>query len=36
VADLVVQISMAGGVDCLNVAAASAVGFWAARVTAAR
>ena len=31
-ADLVVRIPMAGGVDPLNVAAASAVAFWATRV----
>jgi len=31
-ADLVVRIPMAGGVDSLNVAAASAVAFWATRV----
>ncbi|MCF4121445.1 RNA methyltransferase [Antribacter sp. KLBMP9083] len=31
-ADLVVKIPMAGGVDSLNVAAASAVAFWATRV----
>ncbi|WP_149204379.1 TrmH family RNA methyltransferase [Actinotalea subterranea] len=31
-ADLVVRIPMAGGVDSLNVAAASAVAFWAVRV----
>ncbi len=30
-ADLVVRIPMAGGVDSLNVAAASAVAFWATR-----
>lgn len=30
--DLVVRIPMAGGVDSLNVAAASAVAFWATRV----
>ena len=30
-ADLVVQIPMGGGVDSLNVAAASAVAFWALR-----
>ncbi|WP_127126165.1 RNA methyltransferase [Georgenia sp. SYP-B2076] len=32
VADAVVRIPMAGGVDSLNVAAASAVAFWATRV----
>ena len=32
--DLVVKIPMAGGVDSLNVAAASAVAFWALRPTA--
>lgn len=32
-ADVVVRIPMAGGVDSLNVAAASAVAFWATRVT---
>jgi tRNA G18 (ribose-2'-O)-methylase SpoU len=32
-ADLVVRISMAGDVDSLNVAAASAVAFWALRAT---
>lgn len=31
-ADVVVRIPMAGGVDSLNVAAASAVAFWATRV----
>ncbi|WP_422723827.1 TrmH family RNA methyltransferase [Isoptericola luteus] len=31
-ADMVVKIPMAGGVDSLNVAAASAVAFWATRV----
>lgn len=31
-ADRVVTIPMAGGVDSLNVAAASAVAFWATRV----
>lgn len=31
-ADLVVKIPMAGGVDSLNVAAASAVAFWATRL----
>jgi len=31
-ADLVVRIPMSGGVDSLNVAAASAVAFWATRV----
>jgi tRNA G18 (ribose-2'-O)-methylase SpoU len=31
-ADVVVKIPMAGGVDSLNVAAASAVAFWATRV----
>ena len=31
-ADLVVRIPMAGDVDSLNVAAASAVAFWATRV----
>jgi tRNA G18 (ribose-2'-O)-methylase SpoU len=31
-ADIVVKIPMAGGVDSLNVAAASAVAFWATRV----
>ncbi|HEY3438058.1 MAG TPA: RNA methyltransferase [Actinotalea sp.] len=31
-ADLVVRIPMAGGVDSLNVAAASAVAFWATRL----
>ncbi|QAY70811.1 TrmH family RNA methyltransferase [Xylanimonas protaetiae] len=31
--DVVVKIPMAGGVDSLNVAAASAVAFWATRVT---
>jgi tRNA G18 (ribose-2'-O)-methylase SpoU len=30
-ADVVVRIPMAGGVDSLNVAAASAVAFWATR-----
>ena len=30
-ADVVVTIPMAGGVDSLNVAAASAVAFWATR-----
>ena len=30
-ADLTVRIPMAGGVDSLNVAAASAVAFWALR-----
>jgi tRNA G18 (ribose-2'-O)-methylase SpoU len=30
-ADIVVRIPMAGGVDSLNVAAASAVAFWATR-----
>ncbi len=30
-ADTVVTIPMAGGVDSLNVAAASAVAFWATR-----
>ena len=30
-ADLVVRIPMGGGVDSLNVAAASAVAFWAVR-----
>jgi tRNA G18 (ribose-2'-O)-methylase SpoU len=30
-ADLVVRIPMTGGVDSLNVAAASAVAFWATR-----
>jgi tRNA G18 (ribose-2'-O)-methylase SpoU len=30
--DVVVRIPMAGGVDSLNVAAASAVAFWATRV----
>ena len=29
--DVVVRIPMAGGVDSLNVAAASAVAFWATR-----
>ena len=33
-ADVVVRIPMAGGVDSLNVAAASAVAFWATRVGA--
>lgn len=33
-ADVVVRIPMAGGVDSLNVAAASAVAFWATRATA--
>jgi tRNA G18 (ribose-2'-O)-methylase SpoU len=33
-ADVVVRIPMAGGVDSLNVAAASAVAFWATRVAA--
>ncbi len=32
-ADVVVRIPMAGGVDSLNVAAASAVAFWATRVS---
>ncbi|MGZ4752900.1 MAG: TrmH family RNA methyltransferase, partial [Oryzihumus sp.] len=32
-ADVVVKIPMAGGVDSLNVAAASAVAFWALRPT---
>jgi tRNA G18 (ribose-2'-O)-methylase SpoU len=32
-ADLVVRIPMSGGVDSLNVAAASAVAFWALRAT---
>ena len=30
--DVVVRIPMAGGVDSLNVAAASAVAFWATRI----
>ena len=30
-ADLVVKIPMAGGVDSLNIASASAVGIWALR-----
>jgi tRNA G18 (ribose-2'-O)-methylase SpoU len=30
-ADVAVRIPMAGGVDSLNVAAASAVAFWATR-----
>lgn len=34
-ADVVVRIPMAGGVDSLNVAAASAVAFWATRTTTA-
>ena len=33
-ADVVVRIPMAGGVDSLNVAAASAVAFWATRIEA--
>ncbi|HLS44393.1 MAG TPA: TrmH family RNA methyltransferase, partial [Ornithinicoccus sp.] len=33
-ADLAVRIPMAGGVDSLNVAAASAVAFWALRTDA--
>ncbi len=33
-ADVTVRISMAGGVDSLNVAAAAAVAFWATRVAA--
>ena len=32
-ADVVVRIPMGGGVDSLNVAAASAVAFYATRVT---
>lgn len=35
-ADVVVRIPMAGGVDSLNVAAASAVAFWATRVPSSR
>lgn len=35
-ADLAVRIPMAGGVDSLNVAAASAVAFWALQVPSAR
>jgi tRNA G18 (ribose-2'-O)-methylase SpoU len=35
-ADVVVRIPMAGGVDSLNVAAASAVAFWATRLTPPR